>query len=85
MKAGTWYRWNTVKTIRYYFTLTFYWSIAMFNNYFKVAFRNLRKYKGYSFINISGLAVGIACFILIILWVQDELGFDKFHKKHKNI
>ena len=57
----------------------------MFRNYLKIALRNIKKYKGYSFINISGLAVGLACFILITLWIQDELGFDKFHKKKDNL
>ena len=52
----------------------------MFGNYFKIALRNLKRYKGYSFINISGLAIGMACCILILLWVQDELSFDIFHK-----
>ncbi len=53
----------------------------MLSNYFKTAFRNFRKYKGYSFINIVGLAVGIACCILILLWVFDELSYDRFHEK----
>jgi putative ABC transport system permease protein len=57
----------------------------MFKNYLKVALRNIRKHKGYSLINIVGLAVGIACCILILLWVQDELSFDRFHKKGDNI
>ncbi|MCG6912750.1 ABC transporter permease, partial [bacterium BMS3Abin03] len=50
----------------------------MFTNYIKVAIRNLKKYKGYSFINILGLSVGMACTILILLWVQDELSYDRF-------
>lgn len=49
-------------------------------NYLKIAWRNLRRYKGYSFINIVGLAVGLACCIMILLWVQDELSYDRFHK-----
>lgn len=53
----------------------------MLFSYIKTAFRNFRKYKGYSFINIVGLAVGIACCILILLWVYDELSFDRFHAK----
>ena len=44
----------------------------MFINYLKIAFRNLKKNKGYSFINISGLAVGIACCIVILLFIQNE-------------
>jgi len=51
----------------------------MLKNYFRVALRNLRKHKGYSFINIAGLAVGMACALFILLWVQDELSFDRFH------
>lgn len=49
----------------------------MFNNYFKVGFRNLRKNTGYSFINIGGLAAGMAIAILIGLWVFDELSYNK--------
>ena len=52
----------------------------MFRNYFKIAFRYLGKHKGYSFINIAGLAVGIACCLLILLLVRDELSFDRFHE-----
>ncbi|MGD8536115.1 MAG: ABC transporter permease [Candidatus Aminicenantes bacterium] len=51
----------------------------MFKNYIKTAFRNIRRFKGYSFINIAGLTVGMACFILIFLWVYDELNYDTFH------
>jgi putative ABC transport system permease protein len=53
----------------------------MFKNYLKIAIRNLLKYKSYSFINIIGLAVGIACSIIIILWVRNELSYDRFHEK----
>jgi len=52
----------------------------MFKNYFKIAFRNIRKYKGYSFINIASLAVGIACCMLIIFYVGFELSYDNYHK-----
>lgn len=57
----------------------------MIRNYFKTTLRNLIKHKGYSFINISGLAVGIACCLLIILYVKDELSFDRFHDNTENI
>ena len=49
-------------------------------NYLKVAFRRIRRHKGHSFINIAGLAVGMAACILILIWVQDELSYDMFHK-----
>lgn len=57
----------------------------MFKNYLKIAFRNLRKNKTYSLINISGLAIGMACTILILLWVKYELSYDGFHKNNKEI
>src|SRR6478609_294961 len=56
-------------------------SSAMFRNYLLVTVRNLFKNGFYSFINIAGLAIGIACSILILLWVADETSFDKFHPK----
>jgi putative ABC transport system permease protein len=52
----------------------------MFKTYFKLAYRNIVKDKAYSIINISGLAIGLASSILILLWVQNELSYDKFHK-----
>jgi putative ABC transport system permease protein len=52
---------------------------AMFNNYFKTGLRNIRRHKGYSALNIMGLAVGLAVCILIFLWVQEELSYDRFH------
>jgi putative ABC transport system permease protein len=57
----------------------------MLKNYFKVAWRNIIRHKGYSFINIFGLAAGIACCILIMVWVQNELSFDRFHGKSDRI
>ena len=57
----------------------------MIKNYIKIALRNLTRHKGYSLINITGLAIGMACCILILLWVQDELRFDRFHKNADNI
>ncbi|MEO1051904.1 MAG: ABC transporter permease [Bacteroidota bacterium] len=53
----------------------------MFKNYLLVTIRNILKNGTYSFINISGLSIGIACSILILLWVQDELSFDSFIPK----
>ncbi|HKK46227.1 MAG TPA: ABC transporter permease, partial [Balneolaceae bacterium] len=57
----------------------------MIKNYIKIALRNLNKNKNYAFINISGLAVGMACCILIALYSQSELSFDTFHKKADRI
>src|SRR6266487_6930363 len=58
---------------------------AMFKNYFKIALRNLWRNRGFSFINIFGLATGIACSLLIFLFVKDELSYDRFNKDSGNI
>ncbi len=57
----------------------------MLTNYFKIAFRNLRKNKGTSLINIFGLAVGITCCVIILLYVRNELSYDKFYKNAGSI
>ena len=57
----------------------------MFKNYFKTAWRNLKKNKVYSFINIGGLAIGMSVAMVIGLWVWDELSFDKSHKNYDRI
>lgn len=57
----------------------------MFINYLKIAFRNLIKYRGYSVINILGLSIGMGCFLLITLWILDELSYDRFHKNSSNL
>ncbi len=59
--------------------------IGMLKNYLKIAFRNILRHKGHSFINITGLGIGMAACLLIFLWVQDELSFDRFHSKSGRI
>ncbi|MEO9482251.1 MAG: FtsX-like permease family protein [Ekhidna sp.] len=60
-------------------------QIAMFKNYFKITYRNFIKQKIYSALNISGLAIGLACSILIFIYISDELSYDKFHSKSDRI
>ena len=57
----------------------------MLKNFLKIAFRNLLKNRRYALINILGLAIGLACVVLIMLWVQDELSFDRFHENSGRI
>jgi putative ABC transport system permease protein len=57
----------------------------MFSNYLKIAWRNLKKNRIYSFINIFGLTVGLAAFLLIALYIFDELTYDRFHKNAESI
>ena len=52
----------------------------MIKNYFKTAWRNMIRNKTSSFINVSGLSIGIACVLLIVIYIQNELRYDRFHK-----
>ncbi|MBT1699766.1 ABC transporter permease [Fulvivirgaceae bacterium PWU4] len=57
----------------------------MFKNYFTIGLRNLLKHKGYSFIKIAGLALGLAASMIIYLYVREDLSYDTFHKQYRNI
>ena len=57
----------------------------MLGNYLKIAIRNIRRHKTYAFINIAGLAIGMACCILIIMYIITELSYDKFHNNSQRI
>jgi len=57
----------------------------MFSNYFKAAWRIFQKQQAFTFINVLGLSVGIACCILLLLYTDYEFNFDKFHKNATNI
>ena len=57
----------------------------MIKNYFKIAFRNIVRHKAFAAINIAGLSIGMACSIMILLWVQNELSYDRFHKNANEI
>jgi predicted permease len=84
-RARFWFWMQALKAIPAFTKHKIYWSLQMFKNYMKIALRNIKRYKGYSFINIFGLAVGITCCILIFLWVQDEFSYDKFHENGDNL
>ncbi len=77
--STTWYIIQIIKSIGVNFPVFLIWRFTMLKNYFKIALRNIKNYKTYSFINISGLAVGLASCILVFLWLNDEMSFDKFH------
>lgn len=57
----------------------------MFKNYLVIAFRNILKHKFFAAINIIGLVIGMACCLLIFVYVQDELSYDRFHKNYENM
>ena len=83
-KAKRLYAWETLKLLRPILIKKIEGGAklnnnGMFKNYVKIALRNIKKHKVYSFINVFGLALGIAASSLILLWVQDELSYDNFH------
>ena len=85
LRANLWFWLQVLKTIPAYVINSLYWSLAMLSNYLKITLRNFTRQKIYSTINVAGLAVGMACVIIIMLWVQYEMSFDKHHEKAERI
>ena len=79
-RAVRWIWFHAIAAIPQWGKNSVIWSINMVKNYLKIALRNFFRHKGYTFINTAGLAIGIACCIMIMLWVQDELSYDRFHE-----
>ena len=84
-RASQWYWTQVFKSIPMFLFKYILWSTVMLGNSLKISFRSIKKHKGYSFINIFGLAAGMSCCILILLWVQSELSYDRFHKNVDSI
>jgi len=84
-KAKCWIWFHAIAAIPRWGQHLTLWRITMSRNYIKIAIRNFLRQKGYTFINIAGLAIGIACCILIMLWVQDELSYDRFHENAEDL
>jgi putative ABC transport system permease protein len=84
-RARCWLRRQTLLAVGFYTKYLLRWRNLMLKNYLKITIRNIRRHKGYSFINISGLAIGMACFILVALYIQKEFSFDTFHDKADRI
>lgn len=57
----------------------------MIRNYFFIALRNIKRHRFFSFLNIAGLAIGMACSFLIFIWVRDEFSYDRFHEHEKDL
>jgi len=84
-RAYAWYWVQIVKSIWAGITVYVWWSLTMLKSHLTIALRYLNRYKIYSFINISGLAIGMACCVLILLWINDEIRYDRFHEQTKNL
>ncbi len=83
--ACLWYWMHMIRSLFPFLKFALYWRFVMFKNFLKVALRNFAKHKSFSFINISGLAIGMACCMLIMLWVQDELNYERFNENIDDI
>jgi putative ABC transport system permease protein len=85
LRARTWYRIQIGPVLKSYVENTLFWEASMFKSYLKTGWRNMKRQKGYSVINISGLALGMACSILIVFYIHHELSFDRFHENSERI
>ena len=79
--ANLWIWKEVLKSLPGFFSALLYWRCAMFKNYLTIALRNFRKHKMYAVLNIAGLAVGLACCILILFYIDTELSYDRYHER----
>ena len=85
IRAFLWYWWQAVYSIPAYIKFSYVTRKTMLKHFLKMALRNIKRNKGYSFINIMGLAMGMASSLMLIFWAMDELSYDRFHDNAKNI
>jgi ABC-type lipoprotein release transport system permease subunit len=84
-KAGIWIWGEIIKSLPGFLYVSLYWRMTMFKNYFTMTLRNIRKHPLHSIINIVGLSIGMTVCLLIFLWVQDDLDYDRFHTNKADI
>jgi putative ABC transport system permease protein len=84
-KAKLWFWSQILASLPEFIKNSIYWRGVMLKNIIKITFRNISKHKVYYFINVAGLSVGIVCFILIALFITDELSYDRYHAKADRI
>ncbi len=84
-RAALWLWGQIVRALVHSVLNSLYWSGVLLNNSLKITWRNFRRQKLYAIINLAGLAVGMACFILIMTYVDHEAGYDSFHENSGRI
>ena len=84
-RARLWYRVQAFKSILFYFKNQLLWSLIMFKNYLTFTSRLIRRDKFHYFLNFLGLSIGIACSIVILMFLRNELTYDQHHKKAERI
>ncbi|MBN1271112.1 MAG: ABC transporter permease [Candidatus Aminicenantes bacterium] len=83
--ANFWLALNILKSVPPFVADAIRFKLVMFKNYALITWRNMRRHKTYSFINITGLAVGLICCLLITLWILDEHSYDRFHENRDRL
>ena len=79
-RARKWYWTQVLRSIPMFVLTHYYWSMEMLKNYLKIALQNIKRHKGFTFINMVGLSISIACIILILLYMYHEISFDDYHE-----
>jgi len=83
--ALSWYLYHLVKLVPTFISNTIEWSALMIKNYLKITFRTLRKHKGFTLINVVGLALSMAICLMIIIFIKDQKNSDRFHENKDRI
>jgi len=83
--ARLWYWGQVVRFLPAYIFFSISWGVDMFKNYLVTSLRNIKKHKGYSFLNVLGLAIGMAACLLVLLYTRDELSWDRYNKNADRI
>ena len=84
-RADLWYLGHVFASLPALLGALVVWKVIMIKNFLKVTLRNIVRHKGYAFLNVAGLALGLAGAILISLWVRDEMSFNRFHENAASI
>ena len=84
-EANLWYWAQIIKSLPSFIRNKFHWNMVMIHNYLKIALRNIQRHRTFSFINITGLVIGMTCSILIMLFIQYEISHDRYHENADRI
>ncbi len=83
--ARLWYWGQVIRFLPAYIFFSISWGVDMFKNYLVTSLRNIKKHKGYSFLNVLGLAIGMAACLIVILYTRDELSWDRYNRNADRI
>ena len=83
--ARRWLWTEALRSLPSFFKTSIIWNATMIKNYLKTSLRNMARNRIFTAVNLLGLAVGMACFVLIMSWTREELGYDKFHESKNRL